>query len=169
MQFHLSERILFPFGQMSCIKTYSCLKFCVVPFFLIPFIISDCTLSFKSFLTKIINTLKSNNNNHKHTKTSLQWRQNERIGVSNYHHIYCLLSRLFGRTSKKTWKLRVTGLCDGNPPVTDGFPSQRASNAEMFPFDDVVMMTPITSIMGWHGDIPSGMWSRWQMHTTACP
>ena len=29
---------------------------------------------------------------------------------------------------KKTSKLRVTGLCEGNPPVTDGFPSQRASN-----------------------------------------
>ena len=27
-------------------------------------------------------------------------------------------------------KLRVTGLCEGNPPVTGGFPSQRASNAE---------------------------------------
>ena len=27
-------------------------------------------------------------------------------------------------------KLRVTGLCDGNPPITGGFPSQRASNVE---------------------------------------
>ena len=26
----------------------------------------------------------------------------------------------------------------GNPPVTCGFPSQRASNGEMFPFDDVI-------------------------------
>ena len=26
-----------------------------------------------------------------------------------------------------------------NPPVTSGFPSQRASNAEMFPFGDVIM------------------------------
>ena len=34
------------------------------------------------------------------------------------------------RRPKKTPKLRVTGLCEGNPPVTDGFPSQRASNAE---------------------------------------
>ena len=32
--------------------------------------------------------------------------------------------------SKKTSNLRVTGLCKGNPPVTGGFPSQRASNAE---------------------------------------
>ena len=31
---------------------------------------------------------------------------------------------------KKTSKLRITGICEGNPPVTGGFPSQRASNAE---------------------------------------
>ena len=30
----------------------------------------------------------------------------------------------------KTSKLRVTGLCEGNSPVTDGFPAQRASNEE---------------------------------------
>ena len=35
-----------------------------------------------------------------------------------------------GADKKKTSKRRVTGLCEGNPPVTGGFPSQRASNAE---------------------------------------
>ena len=30
---------------------------------------------------------------------------------------------------KQSAKLRVTGICDGNPPVTGGSPSQRASNA----------------------------------------
>ena len=34
------------------------------------------------------------------------------------------------RKSKKTSKLRVTGLCAGNSPVTGEFPAQRASNAE---------------------------------------
>ena len=34
------------------------------------------------------------------------------------------------RRSKKTSKLRVTGLCEGNSPVTDEFPAQSASNAE---------------------------------------
>ena len=34
------------------------------------------------------------------------------------------------RRSKKTSKLRVTGLCEGNSPVTGEFPAQRASNAE---------------------------------------
>ena len=32
--------------------------------------------------------------------------------------------------STKTSRLRATFLCEGNLPVTDGFPSQRASNAE---------------------------------------
>ena len=32
--------------------------------------------------------------------------------------------------SKKTSKLRVTGLCEGNSSVTGEFPAQRASNAE---------------------------------------
>ena len=32
---------------------------------------------------------------------------------------------------KKTSKLRVTGLCAGNSPVTGEFPAQMASNAEI--------------------------------------
>ena len=34
------------------------------------------------------------------------------------------------RRSKKTSKIRVTGLCAGNSPVTDEFPAQMASNPE---------------------------------------
>ena len=34
------------------------------------------------------------------------------------------------RRSKNTSKLRVTGLCEGNSPVTGEFPAQMASNAE---------------------------------------
>ena len=54
----------------------------------------------------------------------------ERDGVSNHWRHYCLHNRLFRRRSKKTSKLRVTGLCEGNSPVTGEFPSQRTSNAE---------------------------------------
>ena len=32
--------------------------------------------------------------------------------------------------AQKTSKFRVSGLCDGSPPVTGGFHSQRASNAD---------------------------------------
>ena len=61
---------------------------------------------------------------------ALQWRHNDRDGVSNHQPPDCLLNRLFRRRSKKTAKLRVTGLCEGNSPVTGEFPAQRASNAE---------------------------------------
>ena len=60
----------------------------------------------------------------------LQWRHNGRHGVSNHQPHDCLLNRLFRHRSKKTSKLRVTGLCEGNSPVTCEFPSQRAINAE---------------------------------------
>ena len=40
-------------------------------------------------------------------------------------------------------KLRVTGLCAWNSPVTGEFPTQRASNAKNVPFDDVIMMKRI--------------------------
>ena len=60
-------------------------------------------------------------------------------GVSNHQPHNSLLNRLFGRKSKETSKLRVTGLCAGNSPVTGEFPAQMVSNAEMFLFDDVIM------------------------------
>ena len=44
--------------------------------------------------------------------------------------INCLLNRLFMRRSKEASKLRVTGLCVGNSPVTGEFPAQMVSNAE---------------------------------------
>ena len=61
---------------------------------------------------------------------SLHWRHNERDGVSYHQRLYCLFNCLFRCRSMKTSKLRVTGVCEGNPPVTGGFPSQKASNAE---------------------------------------
>ena len=61
---------------------------------------------------------------------ALQWRHNEPDGVSNQQRSDCLLNRLFGRRSKKTPKLRVTGLCAGNSPGTGEFPAQRTSTAE---------------------------------------
>ena len=59
---------------------------------------------------------------------SLLWHHNGRDGVSNPQPHDCLLNRLFMCRSKKTSKLRVTGLFAGNSPV--------------FPFDDVIMSAP---------------------------
>ena len=46
----------------------------------------------------------------------------------------------------KTSKLRVTGLCVGNSPVTEEFPAQMASNAEN------------VSIWWRHHDVESNLW-----------
>ena len=60
----------------------------------------------------------------------LQWHHNGRDGVSNHQPHHCLLNHVFRHRSKKTSKLRVTGLCAGNSPVIGEFPAQMASNAE---------------------------------------
>ena len=72
---------------------------------------------------------------------ALQWRHNEYGGVSNHRRLDCLLNHLFRCKSKKTSEVRVTGLCEGNSPVTGEFPAQRASNRKMFPFDDVIVVS----------------------------
>ena len=57
------------------------------------------------------------------------------IGSAHYNDVIMSARRLKSPASrlwrsKKTSKLRVTGLCAGNSPVTGEFPTQRASNAE---------------------------------------
>ena len=44
-----------------------------------------------------------------------------------------------GVDQRKKSKLRVTGLCAGNSPMTGEFPTQRPVTQKMFPFDDVTM------------------------------
>ena len=61
--------------------------------------------------------------------SSLHWRHNGCDRVSNHQPHDRLLNCLFRRRSKKTSKPRITGICEGNSPVTSEFPSQRASNA----------------------------------------
>ena len=73
----------------------------------------------------------------------LKWRHNEHDGVSNHQPHDFLLSRLFRRISKKTSKLRVTGLSEGNSPVTGEFPTQPVTR-KMFPFDDAIMTARCT-------------------------
>ena len=60
---------------------------------------------------------------------------NDVIGSTKASQItstWIVCSTVCSGTDKKktTSKLRVTDLCEGNPPVTGGFPSQRASNTE---------------------------------------
>ena len=61
---------------------------------------------------------------------ALQWCYNERDCISNHRRLDCLLNRLFRCQSKKILKLRVTGVCEGNSPMTGEFTAQRASIVE---------------------------------------
>ena len=83
---------------------------------------------------------------------TLHWRHNDHDGASNHQPHGCLLNRLFRRRSKKTSKLRVTGLCVGNSPGPVNSPHKGPVTRKMFPFDDVIMI--IISPVPWNW-IPS--------------
>ena len=74
-----------------------------------------------------------------HATETLHWRHNDHDSVSNHQPHGCLLNRLFRRRSKKTSKLRVTGLCVGNSPGPVNSPHKGPVTRKMFPFDDVIM------------------------------
>ena len=61
----------------------------------------------------------------------LQLGHDRRDGVSNHQPHDCLLT-LFRRGSKKTSKLRVTDICEGNSPVTGEIPARRTCNAQIW-------------------------------------
>ena len=82
---------------------------------------------------KLSNPWQSFNRNLIHmliADITLQWRHNGRDSVWNHQPHDCSLSRLFRRRSKKTSKLRVTGLCAENSPRTGEFPAQMANYAK---------------------------------------
>ena len=79
-------------------------------------------------------------------KPTLHWRHNDHNGVSNHQPHHCLLNRLFRRRSKKTSKLRVTGLCVGNSPGPVNSPHKGPVTRKMFPFDDVIMDLHISTV-----------------------
>ena len=70
---------------------------------------------------------------------ALHWRHNDHYGVSNHQPHGCLLNCLFRRRSKKTSKLRVTGLYAGKSPGQVNSPHKGPVTRKMFPFGDVIM------------------------------
>ena len=77
--------------------------------------------------------------------SSLHWRHNDHNDVSYHQSHVCLPNRLFRRRSKKTSKLRVTGLCVGNSPGPVNSPHKGPVTQKMSPFDGVIM---IARLMG---------------------
>ena len=61
---------------------------------------------------------------------SVRWRIKVGDGVLSHQPHDCSPKHLFRRRSRKASKLRVTGICEGNSPVTGECSAQRASNAE---------------------------------------
>ena len=51
-------------------------------------------------------------------------------GISNHQQLDCTMFNSLFRLKQKTSCSTLQALCAGNPPVTGGFPVQRASNAE---------------------------------------
>ena len=59
--------------------------------------------------------------------------------ASNHRRLGWLLNRLFRRSSKKTSKLRVTGLCEGNHRWPVDSPHKGPVTRKFFSCDDVIM------------------------------
>ena len=87
----------------------------------------------KKYWIKVYLKMPYWNGRHLFLSQTLRWRHNERDSVSSHQPHDCLLNGLFRRRSKKTSKLRVTGLCVVNSP------HKGPVTRKMFPFDDVIM------------------------------
>ena len=123
---HLSPVSYHPSPSSSCITAFWLMLFVcslsdskILSYFI--FHQNSKTLCQAIALTNVVSTVSA---------FSLQWHHNERDGVSNHQPHDCLLNYLFRRRSKKTSKLRFTGLCEGNSLGTSEFSAQRASNGE---------------------------------------
>ena len=79
------------------------------------------SIGFRSFMTALLQITISTGENH-YTDVLMSAMASQIISLT----IVCS-SR---HRSKKTPKLRVTGLCAGNSPATGEFPAQKPSNAE---------------------------------------
>ena len=97
--------------------------------------------------------------------SALRWRHNGCDSVSNHQPHHCLLNRLFRRRSKKTSKLRVTGLCAGNSPGTGEFSAQMASNAENV---SISWRHHGFQCLPWGTSITmTSQWARWRLNSPA--
>ena len=112
----------------------------------------ECHCNAVQFITILHTVLRSQQQNVNQTSNSHKrhprgWAMgchNGCDGIPNHEPHDYLLKRLFRRRSKKTLKLRVTGLWAVNSPHK--WPTTR----KMFPFHDVIMILPFVSLQ--HSD-----------------
>ena len=58
------------------------------------------------------------------------WWRHMGVWVPKVTSYLTVFNSLFKRTTKTIWSFALVALCEGNPPVPVGFPSQRATNAK---------------------------------------
>ena len=92
---------------------------------------------------------------------SLQWRHNGCDGGSNHQPHNCLLNRLFGRTSKKTSKLRALAFVREIHRWPVNFPHKWPITQKMFPFDYVITYSQYFSLSASVDKIIEVMWCQW--------
>ena len=63
-----------------------------------------------------------------------------RSRASQITSLTIVYSTVYSAGSKKTLKLRVNELCEGNSPVNGDFPYKWPATWKIFPFDDVIMI-----------------------------
>ena len=80
---------------------------------------------------------------------SLEWRHNERDGVSNRRCLECLLKRLFRRRSKKTSSSASLSFVRGIHWGPINSPHKGPVTRKMFPFDDVIMLALNITFDNW--------------------
>ena len=73
--------------------------------------------------------------------------------VSNHKPHDCLLNRVFRRRSKKTSKLRVTGLCSEIHRGPVNSPHKWSVTREMYPSNDVIMFHDIFKLIFFYNKI----------------
>ena len=82
-------------------------------------------------------------------RVSLQWRHNERVGVSNHQPHDCLFNRLFGRRSKKTSCSASLAFVLGIHRWPVNSPHKWPVTRKMFPLDDVIMRRAEQGLSQW--------------------
>ena len=87
---------------------------------------------------------------------TLQWRHNKFDVGADHRRLDCLLNRLLSHRSKKTSKLRITYLCEGNHQWSVDSPHKGQVTRKMIPFDDVIMV-----LMHIASEVKSGPDASW--------
>ena len=93
-------------------------------------------IDYNTLMSNASNWISNSLESHWH---ALQWRHNERDGVSNHQRLGCLLNRLVRRRSKKPSKLLITGFVRGIHRWPVNSPHKGPVTRKMLPLDDVTI------------------------------